>query len=40
MPRNYDTSALFRKDTILRIKHLYSETVTLQKSMEETKPHT
>ena len=35
--RGYDTSKLFRKDTIERIKHLDAEIAELQKSMEETK---
>ena len=35
MPRGYDTSALFREDTILRLKQLYAEIAALHKSMEE-----
>ena len=33
--RGYDTSALFREDTIERIKHLNAEIAELQKSIEE-----
>ena len=36
MIRGYDTSALFREDTIERIKHLNAEIAELQKSMEKT----
>ncbi len=34
MIRGYDTSALFREDTILRIQHLTAEIAELQKEME------
>ena len=34
--RGYDTSALFREDTIERIKHLNAEIAELQKSMGKT----
>ena len=36
MFRGYDTSALFREDTIERIKHLNAKIAELQKSMEKT----
>lgn len=35
MIRGYDTSALFRKDTILRIKQLNAEIAEFQREMEE-----
>lgn len=34
MFRGYDSSEVFCEDTLLRIKHLYQEIVTMQKSME------
>ncbi|MCH8055737.1 MAG: hypothetical protein IH857_06265 [Deltaproteobacteria bacterium] len=37
MIRGYATSALFREDTIERIKHLNAEIADLQKSMGKTK---
>ena len=36
MIRGYDTSQLFREDTIERIKHLNAEIAELQKEMEKT----
>jgi len=36
MTSGYDTSALFREDTLLRIKHLNAEIAELQKSMGKT----
>lgn len=35
MIHGYDTSALFREDTILRLQRLYAEIAALQKSIEE-----
>ncbi len=35
MIRGYDTPALFREDTILRIRHSEAEIAELQKEMEE-----
>ena len=35
MIRGYDTSALFREDTLERIRHLEAEIAELQKEMEE-----
>ncbi len=40
MIRGYDTSALFREDTILRIQHLNEEIAALQRSMEEVEEDT
>ncbi len=37
MIRGYDTSVLFRQDTIERIMHLNAEIAALQKSMGKTK---
>ena len=37
MLRGYDTSPLFREDTILRIQHLYEEIAALQRSIEKGK---
>ena len=37
MFRGYDSSEVFCEDTLLRIKHLYGEIVTLQKSVEGIK---
>ena len=34
MIRGYDSSALFREDTILRIMQLYAEIAAIEKSME------
>jgi len=40
MTPGYDTSALFREDTILRIRHLEAEIAELQKEMEEREKET
>ena len=40
MFRGYDTSALFREDTLERIQHLNAEIVELQKEMEEREKET
>ncbi len=37
MFRGYDSSDTFCEDTLLRIKDLYEEIATIQKSMEEIK---
>ena len=37
MIRGYDTSALFREDTILRINYLNAKIAELQKSIEKGK---
>ncbi len=34
MIRGYDSSALFREDTILTIRQLYAEIAAIEKSME------
>ena len=36
MARGYDSSELFREDTILRIQHLNTEIAELRRLMEET----
>ncbi len=40
MFRGYDTSALFREDTIERIRHLNAEIAKVQKSIEEMEKET
>ncbi len=40
MIRGYDTSQLFREDTIERIKHLNAEIAELQKEMERLEEET